>query len=221
MQAQYTIKRLTSPITLDGNWNKAAWQDHPALHISYYMGSRPSHMPDTQARLGYDDDAIYVIFRVKDQYVRAVATNYHDAVCEDSCVEFFFTPGGEISEGYFNLEMNCGGTILFKHQTARDQNTVAVSEEHCKEIQIYHSLPKIVEPEITTPTTWTVEYRLPVDILAAYAPVARPAKGVLWWANLYKCGDKTSHPHWLSWAPIDKPQPDFHRPDFFAMLTFE
>ena len=30
-------------------------------------------------------------------------------------------------------------------------------------------------------------------------------------ANFYKCGDKTAHPHYVSWAPINTPQPDFHR----------
>ena len=39
--------------------------------------------------------------------------------------------------------------------------------------------------------------------------------------NLYKCGDNLSHPHFLSWQPIDTPQPDFHRPEFFAAGKFE
>ncbi|MDY3247127.1 MAG: carbohydrate-binding family 9-like protein, partial [Prevotella sp.] len=28
-------------------------------------------------------------------------------------------------------------------------------------------------------------------------------------------------PHFLSWAPIQLPAPDFHRPDFFGQLLFE
>ena len=37
-------------------------------------------------------------------------------------------------------------------------------------------------------------------------------------ANFYKCGDKTAHPHFLSWNPVGTPSPDFHRPDFFGEL---
>ncbi|MDA0991466.1 MAG: carbohydrate-binding family 9-like protein, partial [Verrucomicrobia bacterium] len=48
----------------------------------------------------------------------------------------------------------------------------------------------------------------------------RPAPGVSWRSNLYKCGDATSHPHWLTWSPIDRPKPDFHVPDQFGTLTF-
>ena len=40
-------------------------------------------------------------------------------------------------------------------------------------------------------------------------------------ANFYKCGDKTAHPHYLSWSPIDTPKPDFHRPEFFGELILK
>ena len=40
-------------------------------------------------------------------------------------------------------------------------------------------------------------------------------------ANFYKCGDKTSQPHFLSWNPIALPSPDFHCPAFFGELNFE
>ena len=36
--------------------------------------------------------------------------------------------------------------------------------------------------------------------------------------GFYKCGDKTAHPHFLSWNPVGTPAPDFHRPDFFGEL---
>ena len=37
-------------------------------------------------------------------------------------------------------------------------------------------------------------------------------------ANFYKCGDKTAHPHFLSWSPVSTEKPDFHRPEFFGEL---
>ena len=51
--------------------------------------------------------------------------------------------------------------------------------------------------------------------------VEKPGTGVSWRANFYKCADKTSHPHWLTWAEIDYPNPKFHLPDFFGRLDFE
>ncbi len=39
-------------------------------------------------------------------------------------------------------------------------------------------------------------------------------------ANFYKCGDETAVPHYGAWSPIDTPQPDFHRPEFFGEVVF-
>ena len=38
--------------------------------------------------------------------------------------------------------------------------------------------------------------------------------------NFYKCGDRLPVPHYLSWAPIGTPKPDFHRPEYFDRLIF-
>jgi hypothetical protein len=85
---------------------------------------------------------------------------------------------------------------------------------------IAHSLPARVEPELQENVTWTVEYRLPFGMLSRYRTIVRPAPGAVWRANFYKCGDKTSHPHWLAWAPVRSARPDFHVPGSFGEVKF-
>ena len=47
------------------------------------------------------------------------------------------------------METNCGGAILSRHQV-RDEGELRYLElPDLKQIEIAHSLPKIVEPEIT------------------------------------------------------------------------
>lgn len=217
----YKVHKLTKPMDIDANWDKDQWQKSQPVDIELYMGDKPGHLPKTQAKLLYDDDNIYVIFRVEDSYVRALATEYHGNVWEDSCVEFFFTPGVDISDGYFNVETNCIGTIFCAHQISRGKDQQKLTPDRLDKIEIVSSLPRrIIEPEIKEPLTWIIEYRLPLEILADYCDLTRPAPGVRWKANFYKCADMTSHPHWLTWSYIDKPQPDFHRPDYFGTLEF-
>lgn len=216
----YQIPKLTRKLAIDAHWQKTPWAEISALDIDQYSGPKPQYFPRVQAKLAYDAAALYVIFQAADRYVRAGAENYQDQVCEDSCVEFFFTPRDDLSQGYFNLEVNCGGTALFQHQRGRQIDTQRVSRVDFSTVQIAHTLPKTVLPEITEPVTWVVEYRLPFEILNNYTPVQLPKPGTIWRANLYKCADQSSHPHWLSWAPIDTPAPDFHRPDFFGQLIF-
>lgn len=218
---RYHVQPITEPVTIDADWQKPVWRSIPALELKHYMGEKPVHRPLTRVKLAYDSDALYVIFKVEDQYVRAVADHYQDAVYRDSCVEFFFRPSADTSDGYFNLEMNCGGTALFHHQRRQGVSVQPVAAQDFARMSVAHSMPKIVNPEISTATVWTVEYRLPFAILAHYAPLTAPAPGVSWRANFYKCADKTSHPHWLTWAKIDYPKPRFHLPQFFGTLVFE
>jgi hypothetical protein len=54
-----------------------------------------------------------------------------------------------------------------------------------------------------------------------YIKIDQPAKGVQWRANFFKCADKTSHPHWLTWNQVVNPVPKFHMPEYFGILEFQ
>jgi hypothetical protein len=218
---EYKVQRAETSFNLKDNWDQGQWAKTNALQLTHFMGTKPEHFPDTQAKLLYDDETIYVFFRVEDRYVRAIAETYHDPVYQDSCVECFFTPGKDLAQGYFNLEANCGGTFLLHHQIARGKDQREIAVEDCRKTSIVASQPKTVDPEITESTVWTVQYALPIAVLRKYAPVETPGPGVSWRANFYKCADHTSHPHWLTWNRVDKPDPDFHVPRYFGTIVFE
>lgn len=38
-------------------------------------------------------------------------------------------------------------------------------------------------------------------------------------ANFYACADKAEKPYYASWREIKTPEPDFHRPEFFGIIT--
>ncbi len=218
---RYSVPRLRSPLVMDGDWAKPPWPRVQPAALAHFMGERPIHFPRTEVKVAYDDDHLYVIFRVEDRYIRAMAQGYQSPVCQDSCVEFFFTPSTDLSQGYFNLEAHCGGTLLFQHQTRRGKDTIRIADEDMDRIQVAHSMPGRIPSEIQEPRTWTLEYRLPLSILEKVAPVVRPGPAVVWRANFYKCADLSSHPHWLTWSWVDVPQPDFHRPEYFGELLFD
>ncbi len=219
MSNEYHVRRASAAFKPTGDWDGPIWGSVQSLDICHYMSRRPEHQPKTQAKVLYDEQAIYVIFRVEDKYVRAVARNHLGPVWEDSCVEFFFTPGDDVSKGYFNIETNCGGTMLFRWNNPSSAHTHLGDDERAG-ILIYHSEPKIVEPEKQSPTVWVVEYNFTIDVLEEYCSIVRPAPQVIWRGNFYKCADKTSRPHWLTWSVVDWPKPNFHLPQFFGTLQF-
>ncbi len=222
MYKTYQVQRVREPIKIDADWNKPVWQAIKPIMLELYMGHEPKHKPQTQVKLAWDDEHVYVIFRVEDRYVRAVATEYFGSVCKDSCVEFFFTPQQDTADGYFNLETNCIGTILMFHQQARNQGRRNLDTADLDTIRLATSLPKNkpIDPEITEPTVWTLEYALPWRMLKNYTNTACPAADVKWRANFYKCADQTSQPHWLTWSKIPLDKPDFHQPRYFGYLEF-
>ena len=217
------IARATRLAGSPGNgmdWNSPPWQAIQPLKLRHFMGKPPEHFPETAVKLAYHEAALYVLFRVEDRYVRAVAPRHQASVCGDSCVEFFFTPGPEVSSGYFNFEMNCGGTLLFHFHPDGGAGFGEIPVQDCENMRKMHSLPRIVDPEIQETVTWTAGVGIPFALLERYCRVAAPKPKAVWRVNFYKCADNSSHPHWLTWSPVDFPKPNFHLPEFFGFLEF-
>jgi hypothetical protein len=217
----YKVVKLKEPLTLNGNWNKSQWKEVNSVKLVNFMGEAPKFFPIVRAKLMYDSNYIYVIFQVKDCYVRCMTNNINGPVWDDSSVEFFFSPDSDSPEKYFNLETNCGGTALMYYNIIPRKDFTVVDPEDIKQIEIAHSLPDHIPNEITEPVTWTIEYKVPLVLLEKYAKVSRPAPGVVWKANFYKIGDKTSNPHYITWSFVNQAEPDFHLPGYFGTLIFE
>jgi len=216
----YLVKRALGTVELADEWDQGQWKHAEILELTHWMGDKPEHFPKTQAKVLYDDNNLYVFFRVEDCYVRAVADKIHGKVWEDSCVEFFFTPQDQSEYEYFNLETNCGGRMLFRYNDQRRKTETYVKESDCELIEVHHSLPRFIINEITEPMVWTLRYKLPFRAIARYAKITKPLAGVSWKANFYKCSENSSHPHWLTWARVDFPTPNFHLPQYFGTLQF-
>ncbi len=219
-RSEYVVQRSGGPVPTGCDWDTGPWQETAPLTIGLHMGDPPEHKPRTQAKLLYDDEFVHVRFRVEDRYIISAVTDHQGRVCNDSCAEFFFTPGEDLEQGYFNIELNCGGTVLFHHQLFRDTNPVDVNTELISHMEIRHSMPDRVYPERPGPETWTAGYRVPWHELEVYAPVTPPGPGAVWRANFYKCADSSSHPHWLTWSPVENEKPDFHLKQYFGLLRF-
>jgi hypothetical protein len=217
----YNVARLKKPMKIDGNWDKPQWKKVEAADIANYMGAIPGFRPGAQAKLLYDDDNLYVIFQVKDRYVRCLTKEFNGPVWKDSAVEFFFAPDSAFKGKYFNLETNCGGTPLMHYNTVPRKESKKVENEDLQKIELAHSLPQIIDPEMSDPVTWTLEYRIPFAMLEKFSNVTRPGKGVEWRANLYKIAENSSNPHYITWSVVENDKPNFHMPRFFGILKFK
>jgi hypothetical protein len=223
-ELSYTIRKTNMRPGLDGAWDKSAWQHADMVAVDQFLPGGSDHRPVTHAKVLYDADRIYVAFRVRDRFVRCLATEYQGPVYADACVEFFVRPRED--KGYFNFEMNCGGTLLLRNVTDPTRVGDELAEytnvpwSLASQIQVYHSMPKTVEPEIADPVEWVVEYSVPFALFESFVGPLGDLAGQEWRANFYKCAENNSHPHFASWSPIHG-ELNFHQPQFFAPIRFE
>lgn len=221
---EYLIRKAPARPSLKGRWEEEAWQRAAIVTLDHFLKESSDHHPGVKVKLTYLDDILYVFFRVSDKYVLCERTQYQARVCEDSCVEFFIRPKPD--HGYFNFEINCGGTMLLYYieDATRVDDAFAkyspVPWKLASMIDIYHSLPPRVYPEIIDDTEWMLEYRIPFTLFEAYLGPLGNVAGQTWHGNLFKCADSSSHPHWTSWAPLDGKH-NFHLPEYFAPMHFE
>lgn len=218
--AVYTVSRLSQPMNPDGNWNKSQWRDIETVKICNQMGDKPLSTPKVMAKMMYDDENLYVIYKVKERYAHCKVTDINGPVWEESAVEFFFTPDSEFPGRYFNLEINCGGTPLMHFNDFSADTHEPLDVEDIKKVVIAHSLPQVVDPEITKFKTWTLEFKMPLKMLEKYSGIDHPEPGAEWRANFYKIAEKGSNIHFLTWSVIDNPLPKFHLPQFFGTIKF-
>lgn len=219
-QLTYRVDAIREEILIDGKWDKPVWEKVKPIRIENRMGEEPRFRPITEAKMLYDASNVYIIFRVHDKFVQSTVTAYNGEVSSDSCVEFFFSPNSAEPGLYFNLEVNAGGTPLIFFITNPWTKFTKLSDTLINEIEIAHSLPAVVNPEITEEVTWTIEYRIPLGILKQFTNVTMPNPGVTWRGNFYKTGSRTSNPHYYTWSPVSNPEPNFHLPAYFGKLTF-
>lgn len=216
----YEVQRLRGPMKIDAAWSKKEWKNIAGVEIRNHMGTFPEFFPEVKSKMMYDNENLYLIFHVNDRYVRCLTNVTNGPVWEDSTVEFFFSPDTRFPERYFNLEINCGGTPLMHYNLIPRKNAMDIDLSDLQAIEIAHTLPQIIAQEIIDPVEWSVEYRIPLEILRKYSEVTGPACGTEWKANFYKIAENNSNPHYLTWTHVDNPKPDFHLPRFFGRLKF-
>lgn len=172
------------------------------------------YKPDVKFRAAHTGDSILLNYRVTEEAVRAAAAHDNGPVWEDSCVEFFVSFDGK---RYHNVECNCVGTILSAVGEGRDNRT-SVPQQILDNVKRYSSLSADNLPA-DGPVSWEVSLIIPAATFIGSD--IKDLSGRDATCNFYKCGDKLPTPHFLSWNPIEVPNPDFHRPEHFGSIHFE
>ena len=174
------------------------------------------YAPEITAYLWHNNKSIYIEYIVDENHVTACVDQDNGKVHNDSCVEFFISFG---TPGYYNIEANCIGKILFSHRIGRKIDVEYASQEILDSIIRNSSLGSMPFSCRKADGKWSLRLQIPVNVF--FKDNIDSLSGKEAKCNFYKCGDNLPYPHFMSWQPVETPEPDFHRPEFFGSIKFE
>ena len=224
--AAYVIRRVGPEMKVDGNINKEQWQQAKAIDIKKNtFGEKKEYQSPTVAKAVYNDEGLFLLFVSQDEHIVANHTKLNSEVSRDDCVELFAMPQPSKNNDYFNLEINCVGTVLMhfgpealnsKEYEARKK----ISRKQVGSLEIYRSVTGRTKKPRLDDKQWIIEYKIPFALLKEFAGIDRVQSGDVWRINLYRCGSLVDEVH-ASWQRVPREGRGFHQPRFFAPVRFE
>ena len=176
--------------------------------------SRKNNIPFVHLEVAHNKSMLFLQYNVKEHYVRAQNTQCNSNVWEDSCVEAFIAIK---DQSYFNFEFNAIGTCFASCGKNRHQREL-FSQDDIKSIITWTTMGGTPFPERKGHFSWRLIAGIPFKLLGIEESYY-PSRTL--WANFYKCGNKLTMPHYLSYKKVKTQSPDFHRPEFFAEMELE
>ncbi len=173
------------------------------------------YRPEVRFNIAWGEGEIYIKYYVREKHTKAEKSRTNEMVCEDSCVEFFVAP--EDDGIYYNFEFNPIGTALMgsghgRHDSVRAEPAIV---DNIRRLTTLGSEPF---GEISGDIKWELTLAIPTEIFFRHK--VESLEGKSFRANFYKCGDKLTTPHFVTWNPVETEKPDYHRPEYFGILKF-
>lgn len=173
------------------------------------------YKPQVEFRMAHTGNNLLIHYKVREEYVRAVAEIDGGRVWEDACCEFFISP--DQNEFYYNFECNCAGTLLLNYGVVG--NRKSATQEVMAKIDRWSSLGRHPFDVKEAQKQWELTLVIPINVLFEHGMNSWAGKRMK--ANVYKCGDLLPKPHFVSLTKIDLPTPCFHCPQYFTEFEFE
>lgn len=214
---QATIHRTAEPISIDGKRDEAAWQSADSVgdFVFPWWNEGDAERQQTDARMLWDDNYLYVSFYCHDKDVLATRTERDSDVYRDDCVEVFASPEFDHPENYFNLEINACGIALDNYRPGGKEPEQAWNPEG---ILIACTVDGTLNESSDVDRGWTMEIAIPFRLFEHVIADGHPRIGERWRLNLNRLeGNMTVK---SQWSQGDRNIPRFHTPDLFGFVEF-
>lgn len=213
----YTVFRTDAGIVIDGVLNEDDWAKAEPAGEFVFPWWTSGAKEQTEAKMLWDDDHLYVAFRCDDAHMWADHYSTNDWTYNDDCAEIFWFPGPEATDSYYTFEINCLGNLLSVY--VNPANPITHRDSRIMVPRIGRTVQGTVNNDNDTDTSWVLEVAIRFSDYPELSSGEPPSPGDVWRAGLNRCGGKTN-PQYSQWSPSQTTRPNFHRPTEFGKLVF-
>lgn len=206
----------TSPITIDGKLDEAAWDKAQVIGLAVSWENRPARTA-TKARLLWDDNYLYFAAEMEDSDLYADVKEHNGMCWNNDVFELFFKPATD-KLGYYEFQVNAANSQLEMFLPSRGAGGYNRFHFGRLGIESAVALHGTLNDWRDKDIGWTVEGRIPWPGFEATG--GKPSLGAKWRFSLcrYDFSAAFERTETSSSAPLTRP--DFHHYEDFGLLTF-
>lgn len=159
----YVCYKAPAPITVDGKLSAEEWDAVPwtSDFVDIEGDKRPLPEFQTQAKMTYDDQGLYIGVWMEEPHVWATITEHDAVIYQDNDFEIFLNPTNDTHD-YLEYEVNALGTEwdLYLSRPYRDNPVVMNNWEFAGMKSAIHVDGTLNNPE-DTDKSWSAEFFIP------------------------------------------------------------
>jgi hypothetical protein len=213
---RYEVRRVSSPITIDGKLDEPAWTGAAAVTLQFLWESQTGAKQATHARLLWDAQALYVGFDAKDADINAQFLNRDDPTYQDDAVEIFINPDPKQETIYYGFEMNVRG-VLYDYLNYNSRTLF--KRWDATGMKIATSIRGTMNLRTDTDSGWSLEASIP---WANFEELSRrpPAIGATWKVNFNRWDGVQPNRRMSIWSDPQNATSWPHVPSRFGEIVF-
>jgi hypothetical protein len=211
-------RRISTAPVIDGKLDDPAWTKAEVIDRFSAYWKNANTGTGTQARLVWDDEALYFAAQMTDSELRSFGTKRNDTLWEGDVFELFFKPHESRPE-YYEFQVNPKSLILELAFPKRGFDFATLAAKPPLGMKAVAVVDGTLDHPGDRDRGWTVEGRIPWSVFSQTG--GRPSPGDSWRFALcrYDYGPRGTAPTLMSSAPLTRPS--FHRYEDYALIRFQ
>lgn len=217
----YSIRRATGAITIDGALDEPAWRRAPQTSRWVNPNDGAATPLESWAKLLWDDEYLYVGMYAEDPDIAAAMTDRDQNLWEEEEVlEIYIDTGGD-GRNYLEFQINPQNAVFdarFPRPTNRDLEPARAWNLEALETAV--AIDGVLNDASEPDRSWTAEVRIPWTSLPDADQVLPLENGREFRLNFYRYDRSTGRPTtYYAWSPIGGGS--FHKPERFGVARLQ